>query len=124
MGSDSGIFYHIVGDVLRDRVSRALLFIASGLNVAAWIATFLAQSGESFVPLHYTIYFGIDLTGPSKKLFLLPAAGTVMLVLHTLGAASYKDETWRRAFLGLVVVIETILGLAITAVLVWATSRV
>jgi hypothetical protein len=124
MVSASGIFNHIVGAIFRDRPSRVLWLTAAVLNAVGWGATRWSQSGESFVPLHYTIYFGIDLTGPPSKLYLLPAAGTVMLVLHTLGAATIGDHVWKRSFLLILVGLETLLALALATVLTLAEIRV
>ena len=56
-------------------------------NAVLW-GTLVARMGTwpSVIPLHYTIYFGIDLYGPWYKLFALPTLGLVVLVVNSLAA--------------------------------------
>lgn len=39
---------------------------------------------ETFIPLHYNIYFGIDRFGPWYYIFVLPALGFLMLLLNVI----------------------------------------
>ena len=45
------------------------------------------------MPLHYNIYFGIDLLGPWYQIFLLPILGLIFLLINFLfGMAVYRRE--------------------------------
>ena len=43
-------------------------------------------------PLHYTIYFGIDLIGNKIKLFLYPLFGLLIITLNTIISLTTKRE--------------------------------
>jgi hypothetical protein len=38
---------------------------------------------QSFIPLHYNIYIGIDLFGPWQRIFFLPILGVIIFVVNT-----------------------------------------
>ncbi len=44
---------------------------------------------ETFIPLHYNIYFGIDRFGPWYYIFILPALGFLMLLLNVIFEAVF-----------------------------------
>lgn len=54
-------------------------------NAALWWFVALRNLPASeTIPLHYNIYFGIDLLGPWWYFFTLPAAGFVTMVVNCL----------------------------------------
>ncbi|MDP3964108.1 MAG: hypothetical protein Q8Q20_00405 [bacterium] len=73
---------------IRDPWIVGNVIIALVLNAAAWwlIVTQFTTDAE-FAPLHYNIYFGIDLFGPSWQIYLLPGSGSAIIALNYLAAA-------------------------------------
>ncbi len=67
-------------------------FISSGLilslllNLANWLFLYLRLfplvKNASAIPLHYTVYFGIDLLGPPIRIFLLPLLGFLVILIN------------------------------------------
>lgn len=58
------------------------------LNCATWLfVSNQVQPSSDVVPLHYNIYFGIDLLGPWWYVLLFPAVGTVTCVANAFLAA-------------------------------------
>lgn len=43
-----------------------------------------ARPAENVVPLHYNIYFGIDLFAEWYKIFWIPLSGTIILIINAL----------------------------------------
>ena len=66
-----------------------LLLIVSGcINLLLWIYTFTQYiKATDLIPLHYTIYFGIDLIDFRSKLFMYPLFGCAVLAVN--GALAY-----------------------------------
>jgi len=100
------------------------LSLAAGLaaNTALWamlglrIGTWPAE-----IPLHYTIYFGIDLLGPWYRIFFLPAFGlTVLLVNGLLALLLFGRERTASYFLivssGLIQLIVLLAGVHIIGI--------
>jgi len=77
-----------------NRFTKINLFLSVFLNLGLWL--FLAGQAKNFIaatPLHYNIYFGIDLLGPWYRVFLLPLIGFAFLAVNFLaGAAIYRRE--------------------------------
>lgn len=75
------------------------------------IGTLIAQAGLSYytfqnyekaldlTPLHYTIYFGIDLIGNKIKLFLYPLFGLLIIMINVVISLIIKKEPLIRYFL-------------------------
>ncbi|MBU2575549.1 hypothetical protein KKF64_00420 [Patescibacteria group bacterium] len=61
------------------------------------------QVSADFVPLHYTIYFGLDRFGPKFDLFLFPTLGTVILILNLIISRIVLEDSklWQTIFVGL-----------------------
>lgn len=82
---------------LRDRVVLIALIVAFGIQIVNWILLLsrgLAFWGAPSVPLHYTIYFGIDLVGPGYGIFFGPAFGLLILILN--GVVISITYEWHR----------------------------
>ncbi len=61
-------------------VSLAAALLA---NAAAWaLIVWRIEPSELPVPLHYNIYFGIDLIGPWWHLYLIPFSGTALICIN------------------------------------------
>ncbi|MBU4332127.1 hypothetical protein KKD19_01270 [Patescibacteria group bacterium] len=66
----------------------ALLF-----NILIWIfIIWRLSAGEELIPLHYNIYFGVDLIGQKNWLFELPLIGLFILAINFLLARVVYNE--------------------------------
>jgi len=60
------------------------LIIALVLNALLWWLLYSNFNSQTeFVPLHYNIYFGIDLYGPWFHILLMPLSGLVFILINT-----------------------------------------
>lgn len=78
----------------RDRPFLAILIAVFLLNGGMWglLLWRIDPTGE-LVPIHYTIYFGIDRLGNWRQLFLVPLSGTVIGIVNTVIATLvYRRE--------------------------------
>lgn len=84
---------------------------AGALGILWFIAGWRFSVSEDFVPLHYTIYFGLDRFGPKYDLFLFPTLGTVILAVNMLVARSafFGNKLWQAVLGGLTFLMEMIL---------------
>lgn len=92
---------HLKLFVIKDRLNLAGLFIGFVLNILIWLLLYFkigrVFQGESqwmeTIPLHYNIYFGIDLIGAWYKVVFIPLIGTVIFLLNfLLGYLVYVKE--------------------------------
>ncbi|MFA5106932.1 MAG: hypothetical protein WC497_01235 [Patescibacteria group bacterium] len=70
-------------DFITDRivlVTVSLALILTGL--VSWLLYTKFHQQTEFVPLHYNIYFGIDLYGPWYQILTLPATGLGLLFIN------------------------------------------
>ncbi len=81
---------------IRDRAVMASFILALALNGVSWaLLAWRARSlgGETSVPLHYTIYFGVDWVGSWYKLLIPAFFGFVaLLVNYTIVFIVYEDR--------------------------------
>lgn len=80
---------------LQHKINILLLAALIGfiLNLASWIYTFwLFQTTTDLIPLHYTIYFGIDLIDYKNRLFLYPSLGSIILGINSILTHLIKKE--------------------------------
>lgn len=109
---------------IKDRLIYSALLLSFLLNIAAWLFLFF-QIKPKPTPffLHYTVYFGVDWTGEWYKLFLLPAAGFLILIVNfVLGYFVYKSQKLLSYFLVLSSVFLEILVLVQSVMLVMMNS--
>lgn len=91
--------------------------------IAEWVAALmLAPRGKVLAPLHYTIYFGIDLSGGWRSWLWLPALGTIITTSHIFFSRRRKDLIWRRSWLVLALVLDVLLLTSLGA-LTYIVSR-
>jgi len=63
---------------------------AALLNLAIWLliyfqfypAVYSLPKEQSYIPLHYNIYTGIDLFGSWQRIFIWPAIGLIILIVN------------------------------------------
>ena len=109
---------HTTKELLSDRLSRIILLAGLLLNGGTWAAAFwLWRQQLELMPLHYTIYYDIDLTGPANRVWWLPAFGSVVLFLHLLIGFVYRHRIWLRAWLAIATVIVALLFFVILALI-------
>lgn len=97
---------------------KANIGMHAGMGVSAavlallwFVALWRFGVSEDFVPLHYTIYFGLDRFGPKYDLFLFPTLGTVIFAVNVLVAyrVFFGNKLWQAVLMGLTAVMELIL---------------
>ena len=114
---------HLINTWLGDGWSRWMAVIVLVLNLSGWAAIwFLAPRDLDVSPLHYTIYFGINLTGRWTELFWLPAIGAAALISHILIARLVLHPMWRRVWMVLALAINVMMLIDVTAILLLLRS--
>lgn len=92
------------------------MLVAVGVSVALWgLSLWLVPRDRVVVPLHYTIYFGIDLSSRWQSWLWLPGLGTVVTLAHFGIGAMKDDATWQRVWLSMAILLNVLLGLVIAA---------
>jgi len=104
----------------RDKIVRINTFFCFFLNIVLWLG--LLWQSRSFMesmPLHYNIYFGVDLYGPWYQILLMPSIGlAVILINFTIGSFLYGRDKMLSYFLaGTASFIQFILFLAAFAII-------
>lgn len=113
--------FHVMDNLhLRWRQDRPWLWLcllAALVNIGDWAAMIrLSQSSETFAPLHYTIYFGTDLSFGPHRLLLVAGLGTFILAVHVVASLLVDESLWRRTW-AVTALVLNILLLAATAAL-------
>ncbi|MFA6322317.1 MAG: hypothetical protein WCX71_02455 [Candidatus Buchananbacteria bacterium] len=73
----------LINSLFRDRIVRMLFLLALLIDVLIWF--FLGWSVRDLpesIPLHYNIYYGIDLYGNWYEILYLPAVGLLFLSIN------------------------------------------
>jgi len=105
-----------------NKLNLTLVLLSLFFNLTSWIllAVFIKRS-EFPVPLHYNIYFGIDLTGPYRNIFNLPSIGLFVVVINfVLGFWFYSKDriiSYILLLVSLVVQIFVLIG-AVTVIFI------
>ncbi|MBI2416066.1 MAG: hypothetical protein HYV33_05415 [Candidatus Kerfeldbacteria bacterium] len=95
--------------------------IAGLLQAGQWLALYwFIPPTSDLVPLHYTIYFGVDLVGEWYQLLYMPLSGTVILLLNGILAWHWRQRDIMISYLLLssTVLLELLLGLAIALIII------
>jgi hypothetical protein len=99
-------------------VTIILWSVTLALNVALWFGGWLLmQHNGTLTPLHYTIYFGIDLTAGRLSAYAIPALGTLMIISHALFGTISPHPMWRRSWLVIALAMHVLLGAALLVLL-------
>ncbi len=102
-------------DFLKDRLILVSFLSGLALNIILWIGL-LSNFGFAAkpVPLHFNIVFGIDFLGSSRKIYQLPGASLLILVLNFfLAKTIYQSEKLFSYFLSVAAaIIQVLLFLA------------
>ena len=109
---------NLVG-LLTDRFFIYATIGAVVLNSLLWLIFFWYVRGfPEQIPLHYNIYFGIDLVGPWYEIFKLSGFGTTVIFINTILALFiYRfSRLLTKLLVGGNVIIQILLFLAGTAI--------
>lgn len=76
------------------------LAAAALLNLAIWLliyfkfypAVYSLPKEQSYIPLHYNIYTGIDLFGSWQRIFIWPAIGLIILIINFIFSIILYDK--------------------------------
>lgn len=90
-----------------DRTSRWWLVAAVVANSVQW-AIAATWPVTDLAPLHYTIYFGIDLTGPTWQVYSIPVFSLVIIILHGFISTFQASTLWSRLWT-LVALVQVVL---------------
>ena len=91
------------------------LIISLFINIFIWAFLFLKIKAQSNpIPLHYNIYFGIDLIGKWYKIFLIPLLGLIIFFINFIvSSIIYSREKILSYYLAIITVfIQIILVLS------------
>lgn len=70
-------------EYFRSHIVRWLLLFIGVANLANWAALkIFVQPVDLPIILHYNVYFGVDMLGGWKNLFLLPAVGLILFLVN------------------------------------------
>ena len=106
----------------QDRLVRYNILAALILQAGLWFLIFfkiMPLANElDFLSLHYNIYFGIDLIGNWYRIFYIPAAGLLFLIINiVLIFFLYKKERFLSYFVAACSTLIS-LGLAVALLLI------
>lgn len=105
-----------------DRVWLWLLILTGLMNLGDWaLLSRLGGSAGRLEPLHYTIYFGTDLSLGPRRLLIIPALGATILIIHFLTSTGSEQPLWRRTWALTALVLNTLL-LAASGALFYVAS--
>lgn len=118
---------NFTGLTLRDRFFQIVFSTALGINLVIWILFYFTfyplRTLGDLVPLHYNIYFGIDLVGKWYEIFTIPFVGFFFILIDfILSCFFYLREKIIGYFLGVTVLFSQIL-LAIAAIMIILINR-
>ncbi len=81
----SGVFKKVNNIFFGDKFLLSAFIFSLVINIFLWLWLYLTVSPKELpVPLHYNIYFGIDLIGEWYKIFFIPFSGFVILFINFL----------------------------------------
>ncbi|MBU1148861.1 hypothetical protein KKI23_02100 [Patescibacteria group bacterium] len=87
------MFNKIIGDKPSERNIFLIYLLGFLVNLSIWIYIFTQiKPQENPIPLHYNIYFGIDLIGSWYNIYLMPLSGLIILILNYLLARALLDK--------------------------------
>lgn len=92
------IFRH---SFFRCKFSVIVFLVSLTLNLVLWLLLYFYVKPSDFpMPLHYSIYFGIDVIDFWYKAFVIPLIGIILMVLNIfLGFMFYRREKFIAYFL-------------------------
>lgn len=78
---------------LKDKWMLAPLVVSGLFNLSTWLYLGLAiKPRPEAVFLHYTVHFGVDLSGPWSQIFFLPLLGLILILINFIVAYFIYDQ--------------------------------
>ncbi len=93
------------------------------INAVTWaLAVIHARPSNDLIPLHYNIYFGIDLIGNWYQIFLIPGIGTILLLANVVAAhfLGKPSNVIRRSYFYITTILEIILLASLVLLLIFS----
>jgi hypothetical protein len=107
-----------IHDSWSDRWTRWMVAVGLVLiAVECWGILRWFPRNQTVSPLHYTIYFGINLTGRWYEIFILPAVGFLALISHLIIGRLVGHAMWRRLWMVLALTINIFAFVALAAMI-------
>lgn len=107
----------LVQRIRGDRWVQWFIGLSLVFNIAVWIGLWRwFPRGQNLIPLHYTIYFGINMTGPWRVAFVLPGIGVALLGIHIWIMTIIDQPQWRRMWSLLAMVLNILIAVAAIAI--------
>lgn len=105
-------------EYFKGHIVRWLLVFIGAANVANWAALkIFIQPVDLPIILHYNVYFGVDMLGGWKNLFLLPAVGLILFLINFfLSLYFYKRKERIASYLLLMATLMIQLSLIVASV--------
>lgn len=105
-------------EYFKSHIVRWLLLFVIVANLANWAALkIFIQPVDLPIILHYNVYFGVDMLGDWKNLFLLPAIGLILFLINFfLSLYFYKRKERIASYLLLIAALMIQLSLIIASV--------
>lgn len=78
------------GEYFSNRIVFRLIILSLAANAADWVslAVFVRPPGYNII-LHYNVYFGVDMMGDWRFVFVLPAIGLLLFFINNFLAAHF-----------------------------------
>lgn len=77
------LVWGLAQEYFKSHIVRWLLLLIGVANLANWAALkIFIQPVDLPIILHYNVYFGVDMLGNWKNLFLLPAVGLFLFLIN------------------------------------------
>jgi hypothetical protein len=99
-------------EYIKDKMILSLVAGSLATNGLLWWLLYSKFRNQTeFIPLHYNIYFGIDLYGPWYRILLMPLSGTGIFFINlVLSIIIYKPaKPIAYILLGITVILELLL---------------
>ena len=95
----------------KDKQIMTVLFLSVLLNIFIWIFLIQNQKENSHpIILHYNLFFGVDYLGNYEKIYLIPIAGLIIIIVNSiLGHLLYLKEKLAVYFLVFIIFIVQLL---------------
>jgi len=79
--------------LFNNKIARVNLFFSLFLNIFIWfVMLWYIRDFPEIIPLHYNIYFGIDLLGPWYQIFFIPVSGLITILANYFLAIIYWQK--------------------------------
>jgi hypothetical protein len=85
-------------DFFQSKIVRSLLILALVANIADWtILSIYIRPVDTAIILHYNVYFGVDMMGSWRIVYLMPIIGLILFIANALLAAYFYRNKERIA---------------------------